>query len=154
MKNGKRRKRLIIISGGFDPVHVGHIRHMKAARKLGDMLLVILNNDAFLKRKKGYAFMPARQREEILRNVKWVDKVIISIDKDQTVRETLKKIHKRYGAHNKLIFANGGDRSRGNIPEVDVCSTLGIEIIDGVGGGKAQSSSDLVGRFKNRKADK
>jgi D-beta-D-heptose 7-phosphate kinase/D-beta-D-heptose 1-phosphate adenosyltransferase len=154
MRNRKAKRRIVIVSGGFDPIHVGHIRYIKAASRLGDTLFAIANSDAFLKRKKNYAFMSADERQEILRSIKGVDRVVLSIDKDQTVSATLRQIHKRYGAANKLIFAKGGDRTKENIPEMGVCSELNIEVVFGVGGGKAQSSSHLVKRIKRRKIAK
>ena len=140
MDKTKRRKIIVAVSGGFDPVHVGHIRYFKEAKKLGDKLIVILNSDKFLIKKKGYAFMPFKERKEILESIKWVDKVIPAIDKDQTVCKTLAKLKPD-------IFAKGGDRTLENIPEKEVCEKLGIRMVFGVGGGKVQSSSWLLNRF-------
>ncbi|MDO8525884.1 MAG: adenylyltransferase/cytidyltransferase family protein [Candidatus Omnitrophota bacterium] len=148
------RKKLIIISGGFDPVHIGHIRYIKAAKKLGDELFVIVNSDDFLNRKKGYVFMPNSERQEILKNIKGVDRVIPCIDKDQTVCATLEKIHRRYGAASDLVFAKGGDRAKDNIPEMDTCRKFNIAVAFGVGGGKAQSSSELVKKNNRKRIDR
>lgn len=145
------RQKLVIISGGFDPVHIGHIRYIMAARKLGDKLFVIVNSDDFLMRKKGYVFMPASERQEVLRNIKGVDRIIPCIDRDQTVCETLKNIYRRYAATHDIVFAKGGDRTKDNMPELDTCAELSIKVMFGVGGGKAQSSSWLVKKFKKRK---
>ena len=125
--------------GGFDPIHIGHIRLFNAARKLGDRLVVILNSDAFLIKKKGYAFMPWAERREIIINLKSVDWVIECVDRDQTVARTLELIKPD-------ILAKGGDRNIDNIPksERDVCKRLGIEVVSLVGGEKVQSSSQLV----------
>ncbi len=131
------KKIVVAVSGGFDPVHIGHIRHFKEAKKLGDILIVILNRDGFLKRKKGYVFMPEQERKEILEAIKYIDKVVFAVDKDQTVCETLKLIKPD-------IFANGGDRIKKNIPEASVCKKLGVKMVFNVGGKKVQSSSWLV----------
>lgn len=126
-----------MVSGGFDPLHKGHVRYLKEAKKLGDVLFVILNSDKFLIKKKGYNFMSFAERKEILEELKCVDSVVKCIDKDQTVCETLK-------LWKPDIFAKGGDRFYNNVPERHVCKELGIEMIFNVGGGKIQSSSDLV----------
>ncbi|MFH1575456.1 MAG: adenylyltransferase/cytidyltransferase family protein [Candidatus Nealsonbacteria bacterium] len=128
---------LVATSGGFDPVHIGHIRCFKSAKKLGDKLVIILNSDRFLKKKKGYVFMPFKERKEILESIKYVDKVIPCVDGDQTVCKTLGKLKPD-------VFAKGGDRNIKNIPEKKVCEEYGIKMIFGVGGKKIQSSSNLV----------
>ena len=135
-----KRKIIVAVSGGFDPIHIGHIRYFKEARKLGDKLVVILNTDEFLIKKKGYVFMPFEERKEILESIRWVDEVIPSIDKDQTVCRTLAELKPD-------IFAKGGDRTLENIPERTVCERLGIKMVFGVGGGKFQSSSWLLNKF-------
>jgi cytidyltransferase-like protein len=113
---------------------------IQAAAKLGTRLVVIVNGDEFLVRKKGYAFMPTEERVEILRALRDVDEVVVAVDKDQTVRETLRQVRPD-------VFANGGDRRAvGDIPEAAVCRELDIEMVFNVGGGKVQSSSDLVQR--------
>ena len=130
----------VCVSGGFDPIHVGHIRYFKEAKKLGDRLVVILNSDKFLKKKKRYVFIPFKERKEILESIKYIDKVIRCIDKDQTVCKTLKKLKPD-------IFAKGGDKILKNIPERKICEELGIKIISRVGGKKIQSSSWLLTKF-------
>jgi D-beta-D-heptose 7-phosphate kinase/D-beta-D-heptose 1-phosphate adenosyltransferase len=125
------------VSGGFDPIHVGHIRLFKEAKKFGDKLIVFVNSDKFLKDKKGYVFMSLKERIEIIEAIKVVDLAVKVIDKDESVCETL-KIHKPY------LFANGGDRKANNIPEYDICEELGIKMKFGVGGSKVQSSSNLI----------
>ena len=138
--------RTVAVSGGFDPLHVGHVRMIQEARKLGARLVVIVNGDEFLLRKKGYVFMPLAERMEILRALRDVDDVVAAVDKDQTVRETLRQVKPD-------VFANGGDRrAEADIPEAEVCSELGIDLVFNVGGGKVQSSSDLVRRAPLRKA--
>ena len=131
----------VVVSGGLDPVHVGHLRMMQEARMLGDKLIVILNNDNWLKNKKGYAFMPENERAEIVLGFSCVDDVYITKhvigDSDQSVTEALQTLKPD-------IFANGGDRKSDNIPEYKLCEELGIEMVFNVGGGKIQSSSELV----------
>ena len=143
-KTLKTRKKIVAVSGGFDPAHIGHIRLFNEARKLGDELVVILNNDNWLKLKKGYSFIPEQERKEILKAFRAVDRVILSSHKkgttDISVCEDLKKIRPQ-------IFANGGDRKPDGepVPEVALCEKLGIELVYNVGvGGKVQSSSRLI----------
>ena len=136
----KSKKKLIAVSGGFDPVHVGHVRMIQAAAKFGDVI-VICNSDAWLKRKKGYSFMPFEERAEIIRAFKGVKSVIEANDDDGTVCETLAEMQPD-------IFANGGDRFNSNTPETQTCKKYAIEMLWGVGGGKIQSSSDLVTKMK------
>lgn len=138
----KRKKKVVAVSGGFDPVHVGHVRLFKEARKLGDELVVILNNDHWLAAKKGRAFMPERERKELLEGIKWVDRVVVTRhkkgDSDRSVCRELRRLK-------PAIFANGGDRTYTNIPEVALCDDLGIKMVFNVGkGGKVQSSSWLI----------
>ena len=139
------KEKLVAVSGGFDPIHVGHIRMIQEAATLGDGVIVIANSDEWLIRKKGYTFMPYCEREEVLQAIKGVVVVIKAEDHDNTVCNTLKLIK-------PAIFANGGDRKEGNVPEYKVCNDLGIELIFGVGGNdKPQSSSWLVDKVKNNK---
>lgn len=137
----------VAVSGGFDPIHIGHVRMFEQARKLGDRLVVILNNDAWLKNKKGYRFMPEEERAEIIRAFPFVDDVYLTKhlpnDPDRSVCEALKDLAPD-------VFANGGDRSpEGDpVPEVAICQSLGIEMVYNVGdGGKVQSSSWLTDKF-------
>ncbi len=132
----------VVVSGGFDPLHVGHIRYLKEAKNLGNNLVVILNSDNFLKQKKGYVFMPYEERKEILESIKYVDRVVACVDQDLTVCKTLEMLKPN-------IFAKGGDRTLENTPEVDVCRKLGIKIVFGVGGNKIQSSSWLMKKYMN-----
>lgn len=128
----------VSVSGGFDPIHIGHVRMIREARLLGDRLIVFLNSDNFLINKKGKAFMSFEDRKEILEAMEDVDQVVAVIDEDQTVCETLKK-------YKPDIFANGGDRKIDNVPEVGVCNDLEIEMVWEIGrGGKIRSSSKLV----------
>ena len=130
--------KVITVSGGFDPLHIGHLRMFKEAKELGDHLLVIVNDDEFLCRKKGSNFMSLEDRVEIVKAVKYVDQVCVAIDDDNTVCKTLEK-------YKPDIFANGGDRQNmADIPEAEICRKLGIKMIFGIGGGKIRSSSELV----------
>ncbi len=143
----KKNKKVVAVSGGFDPLHIGHIRLFQEAKKLGDKLIVILNNDNWLKSKKGYFFMPENERKEIIESIDCVDEVIITEhklnSKDRSVCSELKKIKPH-------IFANGGDRYKDNIPEVETCNEIGCEMVFNVGfGGKIQSSSWLLRGHKN-----
>ena len=133
----KKKLKIVAVSGGFDPVHIGHVRQFKEAKKLGDKLYVILNSDEFLKNKKNFVFMPFKERKEILESIKYIDKVIPCIDKDQSVCKTLEILRPD-------VFAKGGDRTVKNIPEVEICIKHKIKMVFGVGGKKIQSSSNLV----------
>lgn len=125
----------------FDPIHIGHLNLFKEAKKLGDKLVVILNNDAWLMKKKGYVFMPLEDRKAVLESLSYVDEVYVTKhvfdDKDISVCEALKDIKPD-------VFANGGDRIVTNIPELALCEELGIEMVFQVGGEKIRSSSELV----------
>lgn len=140
----KKQKKVVMVSGGFDPVHIGHVRLFKEAKKLGDTLVVVLNNDNWLHYKKGYAFMPEHERKEIIEAFEAVDRVVLSSHKKNTKDISISKELRSIRPH---IFAKGGDRHHGNIPtpEVLVCEEIGCTIISDVGfGGKVQSSSELV----------
>ena len=127
----------IAISGYFDPIHVGHIEYINNAKKLGDWLIVIVNNNKQCALKKRKQFMDENDRVLIVKNIKAVDEVFLSIDDDKTVSKSLKTV-------NPDVFANGGDRKNFEIPESKVCKENNIEIIDGLGD-KIRSSSDLTG---------
>jgi D-beta-D-heptose 7-phosphate kinase/D-beta-D-heptose 1-phosphate adenosyltransferase len=141
--------KLVAVSGGFDPVHIEHVRMFKEARALGDALVVILNNDAWLRTKKGFAFMPEAERAEIIAEFPFVDRVVITghgeNDPDRSVCRELAEIK-------PTIFANGGDRRAiENIPEAAVCAEHGIEMVFNTGyGGKVQSSSWLTDRLREK----
>lgn len=132
----------VVVSGGFDPLHIGHIKYFRDAKKLGDKLIVILNTDDFLKKKKGYVFMPFEERKEVVENIRYVEEVVGCIDKDQTVCKTLEFLKPH-------IFAKGGDRTLDNIPEREICEKLSIKMVFGVGGEKIQSSSWLINKRVN-----
>ena len=135
-------KKIVITSGYFNPVHIGHINLIREAKKLGDFLVVIVNNDAQVKVKGSVPFMPEQERIEIIKALRYADEVILSIDKDASVIESLKMVSRKYPG--ELLFAKGGDRHSGNIPEAEVCNECNIKIINNVGGGKVQSSSWLL----------
>ena len=148
----KNKKTVVAVSGGFDPLHIGHARMFREAKKLGGKLVVILNNDNWLIKKKGYAFMPQKERAELLMSIRWVDDVFITKHspdtQDMSVCRELKKLRPD-------IFVNGGDRKKDNIPEVAVCSQYGIKMIFNIGaGGKVQSSSWLVNKHANTAAQR
>jgi len=140
----KKKKIIVAVSGGFDPVHVGHIRLFKEAKKLGDELVVILNNDNWLLKKKGYVFMPENERKEVIEAIRWVDRVVLTSHppdpEDMSVSEELRKLKPD-------IFANGGDRTSENIPEIKVCQEINCKMVFNVGGEKIQSSSSLLKKF-------
>lgn len=138
--------KLVAVSGGFDPIHIGHVRMIREARALGDELVVILNNDNWLMAKKGFAFMPEEERKEIIEALEGVSRVVLTKhkenDPDRSVCESLREVHPD-------IFANGGDRFADNIPEAILAKELGIELVFGVGrGGKVQSSSWLTAKIR------
>ncbi len=134
------------VSGGFDPVHIGHVRMFEEARKLGTKLVVILNNDNWLMKKKGFVFMPESERAEVIRGFRAVDDVFITVHgenpDDMSVCTELRLVRPN-------LFANGGDRTKDNIPEISVCDEIGAEMIFGIGkGGKVQSSSWLTKKIR------
>ena len=130
----------ICVSGGFDPLHVGHVRLIQSASEHGDVF-VILNSDEWLMRKKGYMFMTFDERKEILLSMKAVHDVIEVNDDDGSVCEALERVRPHF-------FGNGGDRLSDNVPEVELCKELGIKMVFNLGGEKIQSSSDLVQSYK------
>jgi cytidyltransferase-like protein len=142
----------VAISGGFDPLHIGHVEMMQEAKALGDRLIVIVNNDNWLKLKKGFAFMPELERKAIIEAVKYVDNVVLTKHKpdtkDMSVCKELEELKPD-------IFANGGDRKPDGdpVPEVELCNRLGIKLVYNIGkSGKIQSSSDLVKKAVQNKA--
>ena len=127
----------VAISGYFDPIHVGHLEYIELSKRMGDYLVVIVNNNHQCKLKKGKHFMDESDRIKIVESIKGVDEVFLSIDSDKTVCKSLEKIKPD-------IFTNGGDRDNQEIPESIVCKKYGIELLDGMGK-KIRSSSDLTG---------
>ena len=133
---------IVAASGGFDPLHAGHIEYLERAKALGDKLIVILNRDDFLRKKKGYVFMSFEERCKIIAALGCVDEVVGCIDDDMTVCKTLEMLKPN-------IFAKGGDRTADEIPEAETCRILKIKIIDGLGE-KIQSSSELVRQVEKK----
>jgi len=144
-------KTIVVVSGGFDPVHSGHIALIKKARLLGDMLIVGINSDEWLARKKGQAFMPWQERLCILNNLSTVDEVYTFDDEDGTACHLLHQVRAHYPTE-RIVFANGGDRTQDNIPEMAVD---GVEFAFGVGGeNKANSSSWILQEWKAPKTER
>jgi cytidyltransferase-like protein len=143
-------KKIVLLTGGFDPIHSGHIAYFKAAKQLGDILVVGVNSDAWLTRKKGSAFMPFKERAEIVRNIVGVDFVIDFNDDDGSAKHAIWMVRQSYPQH-KIIFANGGDRTNTNIPEMDFQDD-NLEFVFGVGGDDKKNSSSWI--LKEWKAPK
>ena len=141
MGNDHCSPKTVCVSGYFDPLHVGHLEYFQKAKEKGDTLTVIVNNDAQAQLKKNKAFMKDTERVEIIRNLKMVDNVVLSIDEDRTVCKTLSSIKPTF-------FCNGGDQFNDSIPEREICEKNGIILIDGLGE-KIQSSSLLVKESKS-----
>jgi len=143
VKHEQKPVQWVAVSGGFDPLHIGHIRMLEAARALGDKLVVIINNDNWLRAKKGFVFMPQKERAEIIKSFPFVDAIVFTdhkkVDSDRSVVRTLRRLK-------PAIFANGGDRMGSkDIPEASLCKKLGIKMVFNVGkGGKVQSSSWMI----------
>ena len=132
----------VLVSGGFDPVHAGHIRMIRHAAQYGDVI-VVANSDNWLYRKKGFVFMEWERRVEILNAIKGVILVDSVDDSDGTVCEAIRRLKPTY-------FANGGDRGKSNTPEQAVCEELGVQLLWGIGGEeKLQSSSDLAKKVRD-----
>ncbi len=141
-------KRIVMVSGGFDPVHIGHLQMFQEAKKLGDKLVVVLNSDKWLIRKKGKYFMNQEERSGIVRGFDCVDDVFVLESDRNDVGEAIEKIRPN-------VFANGGDRkAETDIPEAKICKELGVEMVFNVGGGKVQSSSELLNRYTAGQAKK
>ena len=137
------KKKAIIVSGYFNPVHKGHLEYFNNAKLLADELFVIVNNDHQRELKGSKEFQKEDERMIIVSNIKAVDKAILSIDEDRTVCTTLQMIAEKYGSEFDLAFANGGDQNNDTIPERPICEKAGIALIDGLGD-KIQSSSWLL----------
>jgi D-beta-D-heptose 7-phosphate kinase/D-beta-D-heptose 1-phosphate adenosyltransferase len=130
----------VMVSGGFDPLHPGHLALLENAARLGS-LTVVINSDEWLKRKKGFVFQPWEARAQIIGALRYVYAVEPVDDSDGTVCDAIKRLH-------PTVFCNGGDRSHNNTPEVELCQRLGIATAFGVGGGKLDSSSEIAKRDK------
>ncbi|MFA4817919.1 MAG: adenylyltransferase/cytidyltransferase family protein [Parcubacteria group bacterium] len=152
MPSKKKKKVVVAVSGGFDPIHVGHVKMFKEAKALGDELVVILNNDNWFGIKGRALFMPEEERKEIIEALKPVDRVILSKHKRSKKKYDRSSIE--YSVCRELeelkpdIFANGGDRFKNDVPEVGICKKIGCEVVFNIGkGGKVQSSSWLLGKY-------
>ena len=139
------KKKGVIVSGYFNPIHKGHIDYFKKARSLGDKLFVIVNNDKQRSLKGSKAFQNENERVLIVSNLRLVDHCILSIDNDRTVRLTIENIFKNFSSDFDFYFANGGDQSNRNCPEKPICEKLGVVMVDGLGD-KIQSSSWLLNK--------
>ena len=137
------KKKIVIVSGYFNPIHKGHIEYFYLAKKLADILIVIVNNDFQREIKGSTLFMLEDERKIIVEQLKVVDKVFLSIDKDKSVSKTIEKIYSIYSKDYDLFFANGGDQNNKSIPESNICKHLGGDLVDGLGD-KIQSSSWLI----------
>ena len=134
------KKTIVMVTGGFDPLHSGHIAYFKAAKELGDILIVGLNSDEWLERKKGQAFMSWNERLCIVNNLSMVDEVFTFMDDDDTAINFIKQVRAHYPT-DKLVFANGGDRTNENVPEMVFDD---VEFVFGVGGENKKNSSSWI----------
>jgi cytidyltransferase-like protein len=142
--------KIVIVTGGFDPMHSGHVTYLRDARSLGSMLIVGLNSDDWLTRKKGRPFMPYHERWAVLLGCRYVDSVISFDDSDGSARDAIRKVIQDYPSA-EIIFANGGDRTKDNIPEMDINDPR-VSFVFGIGGvNKANSSSWLLEDWKTPK---
>jgi len=137
-------KKIVIVSGYFNPMHIGHINYIGEAKKLGNFLIAIVNNDEQVKIKGSVPFMPEYERIEIIKALKYVDEAMLSIDKDRSVVKSIEAVAKKYKG--ELILARGADRNADNVPESEkeFCKKFNIKIVYGIGGEKIQSSSRLL----------
>ena len=137
--------KIVVVSGGFDPIHSGHLSYFKEAKELGMYLIVGVNSDEWLMRKKGYVFMPIEEREEIIKSIKYVNGVNRFNDDDDSSIDLLNKVKYWYPS-DEIIFANGGDRNESNCRELSVS---GVKFVYGVGGtDKKNSSSEIVEKVR------
>ena len=141
--------RIVVVSGYFNPLHVGHLDYLESAKKLGDFLIVIVNNDDQVKIKGSTPFMSLEDRIRIVKSLDCVSQAVPSVDEDSSVMQTLNILHTKYSLEwdfDEMIFANGGDRKADDIPEYELCEKRGIKTAFNVGGGKTQSSSILLNK--------
>ncbi len=146
-------KKIVLVTGGFDPIHSGHIAYIKEARSLGDFLVVGANSDEWLRRKKKKEFMPWEERASVLSSIKNVDRVINFDDSDGSAKDAIRKVRQLF-PDDRIIFANGGDRTNANIPEMDIIDE-NLEFVFGVGGEhKMNSSSWILQEWKAPKTER
>jgi D-beta-D-heptose 7-phosphate kinase/D-beta-D-heptose 1-phosphate adenosyltransferase len=137
------KKKAVIVSGYFNPIHKGHLEYINNAKAVAEHLFVIVNNDHQRALKGSKEFQDEDERLIIVSNIKAVDTAILSIDDDRTVRATIRHIAEKYSDQFDLAFANGGDQNNDTIPERPICEEMGIELLEGLGD-KIQSSSWLL----------
>lgn len=148
------KHQVVVVTGGFDPLHSGHLEYIRCAKSLGDTLIVGLNSDDWLSNKKGKSFLPYYEREQILRSLKYVDNVINFKDFDGTAIHAIHKALKIY-PNADIIFANGGDRTTDNIPEqVDFANNDRVRFEFNVGGGKKNSSSQILEKWSTNHTER
>ena len=146
-------RKIVLVTGGFDPLHSGHIEYFKSAKKLGDLLVVGINSDSWLSRKKGAPFMPEQERNAIVKNLGMVDRTIFFNDRDGSAKDAIRDLRALY-PNDQIIFANGGDRTQENIPEMDVKDD-NLVFAFGVGGeNKMNSSSWILQEWKAPKTER
>ena len=146
-------RKIVLVTGGFDPLHSGHIEYFKSAKKLGDLLVVGINSDSWLSRKKGAPFMPDQERNGIVKNLSMVDRTIFFNDRDGSAKEAIRDLRALY-PNDQIIFANGGDRTQENIPEMDIKDD-NLVFAFGVGGeNKMNSSSWILQEWKAPKTER
>ncbi len=144
------QKLYYVVSGGFDPIHEGHIELIKASAAASDGVIVLANSDAWLQRKKGKNFHSMHTRKMILENLKGVVDVLEFDDSDNSACDGIRKVRQKY-PNDKLVFANGGDRGKDNIPEISVCAECQVDLAFGVGGeNKANSSSWILKKWNEK----
>ena len=139
----RENRPIYMTSGGFDPMHVGHLRMIQESAKMAEIVIAGVNSDEWLMMKKGYVFMPHKERVEMVQGTRGVSKAMAFDDDDNSACDLLRRVRALW-PNFKVAFANGGDRTSDNIPEIPVAEELDVHLIWGVGGGKIQSSSDLV----------
>lgn len=140
--------KIVIVSGYFNPLHTGHLDYLEGASRLGDYLIVIVNNDEQVSIKGSTPFLPLEDRLRIVQALACVDQSVASIDTDGSVVKTIEALYEIHHQSDKMIFANGGDRNSNDIPEYSLCEKHGIQMAFNVGGGKTQSSSGLINKVK------
>jgi cytidyltransferase-like protein len=146
-------RKIVLVTGGFDPLHSGHIEYFKSAKKLGDLLVVGINSDSWLSRKKGAPFMPEQERNGIVKNLSMVDRTIFFNDRDGSAKEAIRDLRALY-PNDQIVFANGGDRTQENIPEMDIKDD-NLVFAFGVGGeNKMNSSSWILQEWKAPKTER